>query len=162
MTKGLMFISAAVITLAFAITATAGTPTRTVISFDDPILEAEIASDLTAACRAPIAADLSGKVEIIILDKSKQAGAIEINAYETRATFTNTATGATATLVDAGPDLVKYDAKTGHVVVAITGRSITGSGVVGRVVVDLDTGEVLSVSGLTKGDYIENLCSELT
>jgi hypothetical protein len=162
MTKGLMFISAAVITLAFAITATAASPSKTVISFDDPILEAEIAADLTAACRAPIAADLSGKVEIIVLDKSKQAGVIEINAYETRGTFTNTATGATATLVDAGPDLVRYDPKTGHVVVAITGRSLTGSGVIGRVVVDLDTGEVLSVAGLTKGDFVENLCSELT
>jgi hypothetical protein len=162
MTKGLMSVAAAVITLALAITATAASPSKTVISFDDPILEAEIAADLTAACRAPIAVDLSGKVEIVVLDKSKQAGAIEINAYETRATITNTATGATATLVDAGPDVVKYDAKTGHVVVAITGRSITGSGVIGRVVVDLDTGEVLSVSGLAKGDFVENLCSELT
>jgi hypothetical protein len=162
MTKGLMFISAAVITLALAITATAANPSKTVISFDDPELEAAIAADLTAACGAPIAVDLSGKVEIIVLDKSKQAGAIEIDAYETRGRFTNTATGATATLVDAGPDLFKYDSKTGHVVVAITGRSITGSGVVGRVVVDLDTGEVLSVSGLEKGDFIENLCSELT
>jgi hypothetical protein len=119
MTKGLMFISATAITLAFAITATAASPSKTVISFDDPILEAEIAVDLTAACRAPIAADLSGKVEIIVLDKS-------------------------------------------NVVVAITGRSLTGSGVIGRVVVDLDTGEVLSVAGLAKGDFVENLCSELT
>jgi len=162
MTKGLIFLFAAVITLALAITAAAASPSRTVISFDDPILEAEIAADLTAACGAPIAVDLSGKVEIIALNKSTQAGAIEIDAFETRGTFTNTATGATATLVDAGPDLVKYDAKTGHVVVAITGRSITGSGVIGRVVVDLDTGEVLSVAGLAKGDFVENLCSELT
>jgi hypothetical protein len=28
-------------------------------------------------------------------------------------------------------------------------------------VIDLNTGEVLSVSGLEKGDWIENLCSEL-
>jgi len=27
--------------------------------------------------------------------------------------------------------------------------------------IDLGTGEVLSVSGLDKGDWIENLCSEL-
>jgi hypothetical protein len=162
MTKGLMFVSTAVITLALAVTATAASPSKTVISFDDPVLEGEIAADLTAACGGPIAVDLSGKVEIIVLDKSTQAGAIEIDAYQTRGTFTNTATGATATLVDAGPDLVKYDPKTGHVVVAITGRSITGSGVIGRVVVDLDTGETLSVSGLAKGDFVESLCSELT
>jgi hypothetical protein len=34
MTKGLMFISATAITLAFAITATAASPSKTVISFD--------------------------------------------------------------------------------------------------------------------------------
>jgi hypothetical protein len=162
MTKGLMFFAAAVITLAHVAAAGSARPGMTVISFDDPELEAEIAADLTAACGAPIAVDLSGKVEIIALNKSAQAGAIEINAYETRGTFTNTVTGAKAMLVDAGPDLLKYDAKTGHVVVAITGRSITGSGVIGRVVVDLDTGEVLSVKGLAKGDFVENLCSELT
>jgi hypothetical protein len=162
MTRGLAFVSAVVMTLALATAATAARPEKTVISFDNPELEAEVAADLTAACGAPIAVDLSGKVEIIVLNKSRQAGAIEIDAYETRGTFTNTATGATATLVDVGPDLVKYDPKTGRVVVAITGRSLTGSGVIGRVVVDLDTGEVLSVSGLPKGDFIENLCRELT
>jgi hypothetical protein len=57
MTKGLMFISAAVITLALAITATAANPSKTVISFDDPELEAAIAADLTAACGTPIAVD---------------------------------------------------------------------------------------------------------
>jgi hypothetical protein len=162
MTKGLAIITTALISLALAAAATAAPPTKTVISFDDPELEAAVARDLTAACGTPIAVDLSGKVEIIVLDKSTSAGAIEINAFETRGTFTNIETGATANLVDAGPDLVKYDPKSGHVVVAITGRSITGSGVIGRVVVDLDTGEVLSVAGLAKGDWIENICAELT
>jgi hypothetical protein len=56
--------------------------------------------------------------------------------------------------VDTGPDLLKSDPKTGHVVTAITGRSIAGSGAIGRVVVDPDTGEVLSVSGLAKSNRI--------
>jgi hypothetical protein len=162
MKKGLAFIPAALLTLVIVTAASAAQPTKTVVSFDDPALEAEIAGDFTTACHAPIAVDLSGKVEIIVLNKSTQAGAIEIDAYQTRGTFTNTATGATATLVDAGPDLVKYDPKTGDVVLAITGRSITGSGVIGRFVVDLDTGEILSVSGLAKGDFAANLCAELT
>jgi hypothetical protein len=162
MKNGLAFIFAALVTLVIATAASAAQPTKTVVSFDDPALEAEIAGDFTSACHAPIAVDLSGKVEIIVLDKSTRAGAIEIDAYQTRGTFTNTATGATATLVDAGPDLVKYDPKTGDVVLAITGRSITGSGVIGRFVVDLDTGEILSVSGLAKGDFVANLCAELT
>jgi hypothetical protein len=162
MKQCLAFVSAVVLTLAVAGAAAAARPEKTVISFDDPALEAEVAADLTAACGAPIAVDLSGKVEIIVFDKSQQAGVTEVDAYETRATFTNTDTGATTSLVDAGPDLLKYDAKTGRVVLAITGRSLTGSGVVGRVVVDLDTGEILSVAGLTKGDWIENICAELT
>jgi hypothetical protein len=162
MTKGIGILTAVLVTLALAAAATAATPSKTVVSFDDPALEAAIAGDLTKACGAPIAVDLSGKVEIIVLDKATTAGALEIDAYETRGTFTNTETGATARLVDAGPDLIKYDARTGHVVLAITGRSLTGSGVIGRVVVDLDTGETLSVSGLVKGDWIQNLCAELT
>jgi hypothetical protein len=162
MTKGRAILTTMLISLALTAAATAATPTKTVISFDDPELEAAIAKDLTAACGTPVAVDLSGKVEIIVLDKTTSAGAIEINAFETRGTFTNIETGATASLVDAGPDLLKYDPKSGHVVVAITGRSLTGSGVVGRVVVDLDTGEVLSVAGLVKGDWIENICAELT
>ena len=44
---------------------------------------------------------------MIALDKSNPRAVLEIDAYETLGTFTNTATAATATLVDTGPDLVE-------------------------------------------------------
>ena len=155
-------VLAAIFAIALVVPAAAGRPEKIVISFDDPVLEAEISALLTDACNAPITADLDGKVVVIVLDKPASQGAVEINAFEIRNSFTNTATGATAEIVDAGPDLYSIDPETGHLVVAITGRALTGSGVIGRVVIDLETGEVITVSGLAKGDWIENLCGELT
>jgi hypothetical protein len=117
---------------------------------------------LTDACGTPITVDSDGKVIVIILDKPGSRGVLEIDAYSFRASVTNNATGAIVEIVDAGPDLFKIDPKTGHLLLAITGRSTTGSGVIGRFVIDLDTGEVIAVSGLDTGDWIENLCAALT
>ena len=41
---------------------------------------------------------------------------------------------------------------------AITGRSLTGSGVIGRTLVNLDTGEVVQESGRVVGSIVEQVC----
>jgi hypothetical protein len=86
----------------------------------------------------------------------------EIDVFGTHATFTNVDTGATYSIVDVGPDIYSFDPATGHLTVAITGRSLTGSGVIGRVVIDLDTGEIVSSAGNPEGDWVENACTALT
>jgi hypothetical protein len=65
-------------------------------------------------------------------------------------------------IVDVGPDIYSFDRTTGNLIVAITGRSLTGSGVIGRVVIDTVTGEVISSAGNPQGDWVENACAALT
>ena len=80
-----------------------------------------------------------------------------------RQTFvvTNTATGASFTIKDVGPDRVLY-ADGRPVQVAQIGRSTTGSGTIGRTVTDLTTGEVVSRSGKSYGDFVEVTCDAIT
>lgn len=152
----------AILMLALAFPAAAGKPVKFVVDLGTPANEADIAAFLSDACGAPIAVEADGKLIIIVLDKPKAQGVVEINAYEFHALVTNVATGATTTIVDAGPDLFKIDPKTGHLLLAITGRSTTGSGVIGRFVIDLDTGEVVAVSGNDLGDFADLICAEIT
>ena len=152
----------AILMLALAFPAAAGKPVKFVVDLGTPANEADVAAFLTDACGVPIAVEADGKVTIIVLDKPKQRGVVEINAYEFHALVTNLDSGATTTIVDAGPDLFKFDSKTGHLLLAITGRSTTGSGVIGRFVIDLDTGEIVHVSGNQLGDPAEAICAEVT
>jgi hypothetical protein len=151
-----------IVMLVLAFPAAAGKPIKFVVDLGTPANEADLAAFLSDACGAPIAVEANGKVIIIVLDKPRAQGVLEINAYEFHALVTNLATGATTTIVDAGPDLIKIDPKTGHLLLAITGRSTTGSGVIGRFVIDLDTGEVVSVSGNDLGDPAQAICAEIT
>jgi hypothetical protein len=162
MKRILVLPALAVAMLALAFPAAAGKPVKFVVDLGTPANEAELAAIFTAACGAPISVAADGKVIVIVLDKPSARGVIEINAYEFHALVTNLSTGATTTIVDAGPDVLRIDPETGHLFVAITGRSTTGSGVIGRVVIDLDTGEVLSVSGNELGDPVEAICAEVT
>jgi hypothetical protein len=143
-------------------TAAAAQPTRIFVDLDDPAFEAELAGILTTACGADIAADTRGHVIVLLFAGRKGETRPEIDVFGTHAGFTNLETGATYSLVDVGPDIYSFDRTTGHLTVAVTGRSITGSGVIGRVVVDLDTGEVISVAGNEQGDWVENACAALT
>ena len=140
-------------------TASAARPQKVVVSFDDPVYEAELGAFLSDVCGFPITVDATGKVSIKIFDHGRH---IQIDNYSERALFTNPASGATLRLVDAGPDLVSVDRATGHLIVAVTGHSSTGTGVYGRVVIDLDTGEILSVSGNDTGDFLEGICNALS
>jgi hypothetical protein len=146
--------------LAFAGPAAGGPPDRDVIDLDDPALEAEEAALLTRACGTEIDVDLSGRIIFLVLDKPVDAGVTELNIYGFRATFTNPETGATLSLHDVGPDVVFV--RDGKLFIALTGRSTTGSGVIGRVVVDLETNEVVLEAGKPVGDYVEVVCEAVT
>jgi hypothetical protein len=160
MTRRLLAV-AFVAALAFSATAAAAKPVQFRVSLDDPELEADLVADLTAACGAPIAADTNGFVLVKLFDRKGGGGPLEINVFHLTATFRNLATGATAALLDVGPDRVTLD-RNGNVIVTIIGRSLTGSGVIGRVVIDAATGTVLSSSGHAVGDWVANACAELT
>ena len=44
---------------------------------------------------------------------------------------------------------------------AITGPSLTGSGVIGGVVIDLDTGETLHISRESVGSIVDQVCDAI-
>lgn len=143
-----------------AAAASAAPPTVFHVAFDDPVIEADFAAFLSATCGAPVDVALDGKV--VVHEFAGPSRLVEIDSYSLRLTATNTATGASIVIRDAGPDVVAFDRTTGHLTIAITGRSTTGSGVIGRVVVDLDTGEVLSQAGNERGFFGEIVCAAIT
>ena len=117
--------------------------------------ESEFASE---ACGFPIDAEVRGHVITTIFAEGPSPH-IAINRFNIRITYTNLETGETFGLVDAGPDIEGDD------IVAVVGRSITGSGVIGRVVFDLETGEILFEAGRRVnagfGAYIDGVCEAL-
>ena len=115
---------------------------------------------MTAACGTEIDVDLTGRIIVLVFDKPVSEGVVELNVFHIDATFTNPETGATLSLHDVGPDV--YFVRDGKLFVAVTGRSTTGSGVIGRVVFDVETGEVVFEAGKPVGDYVETVCEALT
>ena len=142
-----------------AATASAAPPTVFHVSFDDPVIEADFAAFLSETCGAPVDVEFAGKV--VVHEFAGPSRLVEIDSYSLRMTATNAATGASIVIRDAGPDIIAFDRTTGHLTIAITGRSTTGSGVIGRVVVDLDTGEVLSEAGNEAGFFGDLVCAAI-
>jgi hypothetical protein len=64
-------------------------------------------------------------------------------------------------LVDAGPDMLHHQAGAGQF--TVTGRSLTGSTLIGRLVIDLDTGEVTLHGNLVGSEPFDIawICDEL-
>ena len=137
--------------------ALAAKPSREVISLDDPLAEAFWSAELSAACGAPIVADFEGTVTSHSFSDRNGDFKRQIDKYWIRDTFTNTETGAAILLKDVGPDLF-FIGTDGALYLAITGRSLTGSGVIGRTLVNLDTGEVVRESGRVVGSVADQVC----
>ncbi len=139
----------------------AAKPDRFIIDLDDAGAEAFYSELLSDACGADVAVDFEGSLTIHVFTDRHGAWKREINKYWIRDTFTNVETGASVLLKDVGPDLYSLS-RDGHLIIAITGRSLTGSGVIGRVVIDLDTGEVLHVAGKDAGSIADQVCPAIT
>lgn len=159
MRRAVLATALATAALVMAAPAAAAKPTVFTVSFADPAIEADYAAALTDACGVPIDVSIAGKV--VVHEFSGGAPLVAIHSYSFRLTATNPATGASTIVRDAGPDRIRIDHDSGHLEVAVTGRSTTGSGVIGQVVVDLDTGEVLSVAGNEVGLFTDTVCAAI-
>lgn len=157
----LSLVAAALLSVVLAAPTLGAKPTREVISLDDPDAEAEFSTFISEACGIPIAVDFEGTVTVHVFTNRHGEFTREIDKYWIRDTFTNTATGATILLRDVGPDIIGFN-RDGELILAIVGRSITGSGVIGRTVISLDTGEVLHQSGRDVGSFVDQVCDALT
>ena len=135
----------------------AGKPDRFVIDISDPEFIAEGEAQLSADCGFAVDLEASGHIIVHLFDGNPRL--LEIDNF--RMFQTLSANGKTVVVrPDAGPDIV-WIGRDGAVYLAITGRPITGSGVIGRTVINLDTFELVSSSGNDVGDFITNLCAAL-
>ncbi len=154
--RSLAALATLTIVLAAAPTAVAGPPAREVISLDDPAIDVEESAWATGLCGFPIDADVSGHILGIAHDGTGHI--LGLDVYGIRATYRNPDTGATFRYRDIGPD--RAFVKDGRVYVAVTGRS-SGSGVIGVVVIDIATGDVVHVAGNDVGDFYAGMCEAL-
>jgi hypothetical protein len=114
---------------------------------------------LQVACRSGdiLRADVTGWVQVRTFDQAGNRN-VELNVFHLLITYT-TAAGETFIWHDVGPD--HYYLDNGNLIVAATGRS-TGSGVIGHVLINLDTGVVEFTAGKEFGDIDELACATLT
>jgi hypothetical protein len=118
-------------TLMLALPAAAARPT--IISFEDD--DAGDSEFFTAVCGFPVVSESAGHV---VFHNEKSGSTNFIANYNIRNTLTSE--HGTYFLVDAGPDMLKT--KDGTTYLTVTGRSLTFSTVIGRVELNLDTGDV--------------------
>jgi hypothetical protein len=136
-------------------------PSREVIDIGTPADEAADAAFISELCGFPITVDTEATVTVHIFTSGQGEFTREIDKYIIRETFTNPATGESVTLHDVGPDIVWIN-RDGEVMLAQIGRSLTGSGYIGRVVTNLDTGETVLVAGKNAGTLEEQICVPLS
>jgi len=152
-------LGALTLTALVAVPALAGKPTKEVIVGTQEELDADSAF-ATHLCGFEVAASGHSRVIVHIFTDSTGAFVREIDGYQIVETFTNVATGVSVTLHDVGPDRV-WLTRDGTTMLAQVGRSLTGSGYIGRVVVNLDTGAVISTAGRQVGTLEEVICGPI-
>lgn len=105
----------------------------TIISFEGD--DAADSAFFTGACGFPVTSESAGHV---VVHNEKSGATNFISNYNIRNRLTSE--HGTYYLVDAGPDMLKTKGDTTYL--TVTGRSLTFSTVIGRVEINLDTGEV--------------------
>jgi hypothetical protein len=132
-----------------------------IVYFDD--IEEEIAADFSEFCGVDVEVDAEGWVKIIPLYTSGNGKRqpLELNIYHLSTLVFTSDWGSFTAPLDVGPDI--YYMEDGVVKVAVTGRSATGSGVIGRVVYNTETGEMEFEAGLrVYDDFVAAVCEALT
>ena len=84
---------------------------------------------------------------------------LALDHYNIRATYTNLETGTVVLLRDIGPD--RWYVRDGNAYLGVTGRSTTFSGVIGLVVFDLATEQVVKSAGNEVGNFWDSICEAL-
>lgn len=134
-------------------------PPREVLDLNDPALDAEETAYVSSLCGFPITAEVSGRISFTTLADGSRPGTFALDVYGIRVTYVNPETGAVLRLRDIGPD--RFYVQDGAAYVAVTGRSETGTGVVGVVKIDLATNEVVHEAGKNVGFIYDRLCTAL-
>ena len=131
---------------------------KIVYEFTEADAQAEAAA-ASEGCGFEIDVELTGWTQTMTFDAgggNRQQESITV--FHGDATFT--AGDRTYHIHDVGPD--HYYSVDGVLYVALTGRSLTGSGVIGHVIINLDTGEVEFQAGNDQGFYGAAVCAALS
>lgn len=152
--------AALALSIALPSVALAAKPYREVIDLGTPDAEREASEFVTEACGFSVEASFDSRMIMHVFFDQQGAFKREIDNYLSWLTFTNPATGTSVTLHDVGPDLVWFS-KDGSLLIASIGRSLGGSGYIGRLVFNLDTGEVVFVAGRFVGSGYDQVCVPL-
>ena len=100
---------------------------------------------------------VGGWVQIHTFSNSNR---VELDIYHVVHTWRNSA-GETFVDLEIGPDRYYIDKNTGHLILASTGK-LSAFGIVGQLVTDLTTGEVIFVAGRAFPDHLALACEALT
>jgi hypothetical protein len=138
----------------------AAKPTKMVFDLADPTFDAGVSADVSAYCDLNIMYVSSGTVTVHVHFGNDGSFIREIHKWQEHDTYTNLDTGATITVHDVGPDIY-WVGKDGDFYQAIIGRGSSSTGIIGRVVFDLSTGEVVSMAGKDVGFIFDNVCAAL-
>lgn len=135
----------------------AAKPEMFIVDVSTPEFEADQEAFFSALCGFPIDFEGSGHIVIHVFNDNPRL--LQISNFRLFETFS--ANGKTIEVrPDSGPDRV-WIGQDGDVYLAIVGRSVTGSGVIGRTVFNLSTGELVSSTGRDLGDFLAAVCEEL-
>lgn len=124
---------------------------------DIPGYDDFVSEVFTEVCGFEVEAEVSGWVQLIQFPHKGNGPVVnqELNIYHTRIVLT--ADDRTIEVLDVGPD--RFYTRNGTPYLAYTGRSITGSGYIGHVVENLQTGQFEHVAGRPSG--FDDVCAEL-
>jgi hypothetical protein len=149
--------SAALLALLAVGSASAAKPIMFVINIGTAEWEADEEANLSAFCGFPI--DFEGSGHIVVHQFIDSRRIVEINNFRLFQSYS--ANGNTIIVrPDSGPDVI-WIAEDGDFYIALTGRSVTGSGVAGRTVFNISLDEFVSANGHFLGDFFGTLCTEL-
>lgn len=154
-----LLIAALMVTLLASLAAPVFAARPTKITFDGPEEDAWWAEEFTQACGFPVWADASGHV---IFHNDKRGAATQIANWQINVWLTSE--NGSYHAVDAGPDMLLE--RGGVTYYTVTGRSTTLSGVIGRVEINTETGEIiwhgLLVFDEVFGDWTAPICEALS
>ena len=155
----LALIFAAVALLGVAPAAMAAGPSHAVDTLNDPQMDIDESAWASDWCGFAVDAQVSGRIGSLEFAEDGRS-VIGLNIYGVRVTYTNVETGAVVRLRDIGPD--RFFMKDGRAYVAVTGRASNGTGVIGVVIWDLETDELIHVAGNDQGVFNDWFCDAIS
>lgn len=125
-------------------------PTREVVLLEDSAVFDEVCPGF------PVRIDFTGKETYIVFGEgARRVGEIDTYLYVT--TYTNTQNGTSLSIRDSGPD--RWYVDDGRLYIAVTGRPTTSTGVIGVVIIDFETFDIVFQAG--NEDYVPTYFSTL-